>query len=44
MWIGVSDSENDGTFVWTDGSLAGRNDPGFTYWEQNQPRDRRVSI
>ena len=41
VWIGASDSESDGTFVWTDGSTA--TTASFTYWQSNQPRNRQVS-
>jgi len=33
-WIGLNDLENDGTFVWTDGSSV-----SYTHWEAGQPND-----
>ena len=42
VWIGVSDTESDGNFVWLDGSSATQAD--FTYWQENQPNDRNVRI
>lgn len=33
-WIGLSDAEVEGTFVWTDGST-----PRFTAWAEGEPND-----
>lgn len=40
MWIGVSDSETDGNFVWLNGMTPDQ--VGFSYWQENQPNDRNV--
>lgn len=34
LWIGLSDSATEGTFVWTDGTI-----PTFTNWRTGQPDD-----
>lgn len=33
-WIGLTDKEKEGTFVWTDGT-----DPEYTNWADKQPND-----
>ena len=42
VWIGASDSEADGSFLWTDGSSA--TTAPFTYWQPTQPVNREASI
>ncbi|XP_076807104.1 uncharacterized protein LOC143450437 isoform X3 [Clavelina lepadiformis] len=41
LWLGLSDSDSDGTFTWTDGSVVSPNT--FTNWATNQPRDQKAA-
>lgn len=40
LWLGVSDSELDGTFVWVDGVTDANR--GYKRWGPNQPFDNQV--
>ncbi|XP_035671814.1 mucin-like protein [Branchiostoma floridae] len=37
LWVGLSDEDLEGTFLWADGLALGGND--FTDWSPNQPRN-----
>ena len=42
MWLGVSDSESDGVFKWSNGMLD--EEVQYKKWGTNQPRTRDVKI
>ena len=41
MWLGVSDTESDGVFKWSNGMLD--EEVQYKKWGTNQPRTRDVS-
>jgi len=40
VWIGATDRDSEGNWVWQDGSSCARGEPGYSNWDAGEPDTR----